>query len=416
MNLSNFAFKHVIWFSIVMPIGSSLQGEEWPQFLGPSRDGHYHASNVSDSWPKTGPHILWRKEIGQGFSSPVVSRDRLVLFHRIGNQEKVECLDAKTGSTVWSYDYPTGYRDDFGFDEGPRATPTIDGGEVYTLGAEGMLHCLDFATGKKKWSVDTQQKFSVQKGFFGVAGSPLIEGKAVLLNVGGAANAGLVAFDKDTGNVLWTATKDEASYSSPVAATIDGMRHVFFFTRSGLTDVDPATGQVRFQFPWRARIQASVNAAVPLIIENRVFLSASYQTGAVLLEVNGSRAKKLWASDEILSCHYATSIYLEGYLYGFHGRQEYGPSLRCVELKTGKVQWSEEGFKAGTVTLADKTLLILRENGELIFAPASPKEFRPTARIALLTGTVRSYPALADGLLYARNEKTLICADLKKPK
>jgi outer membrane protein assembly factor BamB len=415
MNLSTFAFKRIISVPIVLLVASSLQGEEWPQFLGPNRDGHYHASDVSDTWPKTGPHILWRKEIGQGFSSPVVSQGRLILFHRIGNQEKVDCLDAKTGSTLWSYGYPTGYRDDFGFDEGPRATPTIDGSEVYTLGAEGMLHCLDFATGKKKWSVDTRQRFSVQKGFFGVAGSPLIEGKAVLLNVGGAGNAGLAAFDKDTGNVIWTATNDEASYSSPVAATMDGMRHVFFFTRSGLTDVDPLTGQVRFQFPWRARIQASVNAAVPLIIENHVFLSASYQTGAVLLEVNGSRVKKLWSSDEILSNHYATSTYLEGYLYGFHGRQEYGPSLRCVELKTGKVQWSEEAFKAGTITLADKTLLILRENGELIFAQASPKEFHPTARIALLTGTVRSYPALANGFLYARNEKTLICVDLKKP-
>jgi outer membrane protein assembly factor BamB len=409
-----FMHKHIIHLVAPLLIMSSLLAEDWPQFLGPSRDGRYNASDLADSWPKTGPPVLWKKDIGQGFSSPAVSRDRLILFHRISAQEKVECLDAKTGRAFWSYDYPTNYRDDFGFDEGPRATPTIDSSKVYTFGAEGMLHCLDLATGQKIWSVDTHQKFHVQKGFFGAAGSPLIEGKAVLLNVGGSASAGLVAFDKDTGNILWAVTKDEASYSSPVAADIDGARHVFFFTRSGLTDVDPVTGQVRFQFPWRARIQASVNAATPLVIGKRVFLSASYQTGAVLLEVSDSHFRKLWSSDEVLSNHYATSVYFEGYLYGFHGRQEYGPSLRCVELNTGKVQWSQEGFKGGTITLAGKKLLVLRENGELLLATASPKEFHTIAQTALLPPTIRSYPALANGYLYARNEKTLICVDLKK--
>jgi outer membrane protein assembly factor BamB len=398
--------------SLILFMARSLLAEDWPQFLGPGRDGHYTGSDLANSWPKTGPPILWKKDVGQGFSGPVVLGDRLILFHRVSNQEKVECLNAKTGGTLWSFDYPTHYRDDFGFDEGPRATPVIDSDRVYTFGAEGMLHCLDLATGKKIWSVDTHQKFHVQKGFFGAAGSPLIEGKAVLLNVGGTA--GLLALDKDTGNVLWTATNDEASYSSPVAASIDGARHAFFFTRSGLIDVDPGTGRVRFQFPWRARIRASVNAAVPLVIGNWIFLSASYQTGAVLLQLSGSSVKPLWSSDEVLSNHYATSVHHEGYLYGFHGRQEYGPSLRCVELKTGKVQWSQEDFKAGTITLAGTSLLVLRENGELLLAPASPKEFHPSARAQLLPATVRSYPALASGCLYVRNEKTLICVNLKK--
>ena len=129
--------------------------------------------------------------------------------------------------------------------------------------------------------------------------------------------------------------------------------------------------------------------------------------------MNGSHVKKLWSSDEALSNHYATSIHFEGYLYGFHGRQEYGPSLRCIELKTGKVQWSQEGFKAGTITLAGKSLIVLRESGELLLAPASPKEFHAVSRAQLLPATVRSYPALANGCLYARNEKTLICVNLK---
>jgi outer membrane protein assembly factor BamB len=403
-----------ILLGINILIACNLLGEDWPQFLGPQRNGQYLGSDLADSWPKTGPPVIWKKDVGQGFSGPVVSQGRLILFHRLADQEKVECFDAKTGQSLWSYNYTTRYVDDFGFDEGPRATPTIDSGRVYTLGAEGVLHCLDFASGKKVWRIDTHQKFGVQKGFFGAAGSPLVEGDRVLLNIGGTNRAGLVAFDKENGNILWTATNDEASYSSPVAATIDSVRHAFFFTRSGLTDVDPATGSVRFQFPWRAKIRASVNASAPLVIGNLVFLSASYQTGAVLLQVKDSSAKPLWSSDEALSNHYATSVYHQGYLYGFHGRQEYGPSLRCIELKTGQVQWSIDHFKAGTLTLAGNYLLVLKEDGELILAPTSPKEFRPSARTQLLPGTVRSYPALANGCLYARNEKTLVCVSLRK--
>ncbi len=400
-------------FALIL-LSGALAAQDWPQFLGPARNGVLSGAALLDVWPTTGPSRIWEKDVGQGFSGPVVAQGKLILFHRLGEKETIECLDSRTGRRLWIFDYPTTYRDDFGFDEGPRAAPAISGGHVYTFGAEGMLHCLDFASGKKTWSVDTHRVFGVRKGFFGAAGSPLIEGDRVLLNVGGSNGAGLVAIQKDSGKTLWTATSDEASYSSPVAATIDGARHIFFLTRAGLVDVDPANGQVRFQFPWRARMQASVNAATPLVIGNLVFISASYDTGAALLDVRGSQPRKIWSSDEALSNHYATSVYRDGYLYGFHGRQEYGPSLRCIELKTGKVQWNQDQFRAGTVTLVDDRLLVLRESGELILAPATPKEFRPVAHAQVLPATVRSYLALADGNLYARSEKKLICVRLRK--
>lgn len=388
--------------------------QDWPQFLGPGRNGVYAGPELAAAWSKSGPPLIWKKEVGQGFSAPVVAKGRLILFHRIGDRETIECLDAKTGQRIWSFDYPTHYRDDFGFDEGPRATPAISGDRLYSFGAEGMLHCLDFTTGKKIWSVDTHQKFGVQKGFFGAACSPLVEGDRVLLNIGGTNGAGIAAFDRETGKTLWTATNDPASYAAPVAATIAGMRHALFFTRNGLVDADPATGGIRFQFPWRSRSSASVNAASPVVAGDLVFLSSSYGTGAVLLQIDGSKAKQLWSSDDVLSNHYATSVYREGYLYGFHGRQEEGPSLRCVELKTGKVQWSEDGFRAGTITLAGDRILVMREGGELVLAPASPKAFKPLTRAQVIPATVRSYPALADGRLYVRNEKTLIGLNLLK--
>src|SRR5438034_1229658 len=139
----------------------------WPQFLGPIRNGGYPGTEpLAESWPKEGPPVVWRKKIGQGFSGPAVSGGSLVLFHRIGDKEAVECLDAGTGKLLWSFDYPTGYRDDFGFDEGPRATPTIAKGKVFTFGAEGLLHCLDFQTGKKIWNINTKAEFGASKGFF----------------------------------------------------------------------------------------------------------------------------------------------------------------------------------------------------------------------------------------------------------
>jgi outer membrane protein assembly factor BamB len=400
--------------TMVTPSEKMASDEDWPQFLGPTRNGVYSGPELASSWPQTGPALVWKKEVGQGFSGPVVAQGRLILFHRVADKETVDCLDAKTGRPVWSYDYPTSYRDDFGFDEGPRATPAISDGYVYTFGAQGMLHCLDFATGKKVWSVDTHQKFRVRKGYFGAACSPLVEGDRVLLNVGGTEASGLAAFDKATGNTLWTATNDEASYSSPIAATIGGVRYALFFTRNGLVAVDPATGKVRFQFRWRAKMQASVNAATPLSVDDLVFLSASYQTGAVLLQIKGTELKELWASDDVLSNHYSTCVYRDGYLYGFHGRQEHGPSLRCVELRTGKVQWSVDQFRAGTVTLAGNRLLVLREDGELILASASAKEFRPVASAQILPATVRAYPAIAGGYLFARNERALVCVNLRR--
>jgi outer membrane protein assembly factor BamB len=389
------------------------QGEDWPQFLGPARNGVYSGPEIPASWPKSGPPVLWKIDVGQGFSGPVVARGRVILFHRRENRALVESLDALTGRRVWAAEYATDYRDDFGFDEGPRATPAVAGERIYTFGAEGMLQALDFSTGKRIWSVDIKQRFGAPKGFFGAACSPLVEDGRVLLNAGGPNGAGVVAFDAASGRVLWSATSDEAGYSAPVAATIAGVRHALFWTRSGLVDVDPATGKVRFQFAWRSRSHASVNAAAPVVVGNLVFLSASYGTGAALLEIDGAAVKQLWASDDALSSHYATSVYRDGYLYGYHGRQEYGQSLRCIEMKTGKVQWNVDGFGAGTVTLAGANLLLIRENGEMVIAAASPKQYRPLTHAQLLPAIVRAYPALAGGNLFVRNERTLACFSLK---
>ncbi len=389
-----------------------VASSDWPQFLGPERNGVYSGPAISASWGDDGPKRLWERKVGQGFAGPVVVGRHAILFHRVDNREVIESIKASNGASEWRYDYLTSYRDDFGFDEGPRSVPVVADSIIYAFGAEGVLSAVALETGKPLWSVATAERFKVAKNFFGAAGSPLVLDGRVLLNVGGA-EAGLVAFEGKTGELLWSATKDEASYSSPASATLGGERLALFYTRGGLEIVDAAKGTVKHQFPWRSRSRASVNAATPLVIGDIIFLSASYGAGAAALRFGTSGLTKIWSSDEALSSHYATAVHHDSVLYGFHGRQEYGQSFRAVELLTGKVLWSEEGFGAGTVTLAGDKLVIVRESGELVVAEAAPKAFRALGRARLLKGTVRAYPAIADGVIYVRNETTLAAFDVR---
>jgi outer membrane protein assembly factor BamB len=398
---------------IGLAVAAPVVATDWPQVLGPQRNGTYSGPPLAEAWGASGPKVVWRKQVGQAFAGPALVQNRVLLFHRIGNEEVLESLDARTGAPVWRYAYPTNYRDDFGFDEGPRAVPVVADGIVYTFGAQGQLHAVDLAKGTRVWSEDTMKRFNVPKGYFGAAGSPLVEGGRVIANVGGD-KAGIVAFDAKTGKVVWTATEDDASYSSGMAATIGGRRSAVFLTRDNLIGLDPATGAVLFQRRWRARIAASVNAATPLVVGDSIFVSAEYGPGAGVLRVEGSKLVDVWTSDEVLSNHYATSVYHDGHLYGFHGRQEFGPSLRAVDFKTGAVKWSQDQFRAGSITLAGDKLLIVREGGELILAPASPQAFKPLARAQVLPGVLRPLPAIADGFVYLRNENTLVCLDLRR--
>jgi outer membrane protein assembly factor BamB len=406
---------------------ASAKGD-WPQILGPARNGIYTGPEIVPSFPRTGPPQLWIRNVGAGFSGPAVAGDRLILFHRVNNRpstslgtatspsngrETVEAIEALSGKTIWTFDYATSYRDDFGFDEGPRAVPVIAGGRVFTHGADGWLHGIDFATGKMLWSVDTRRVFDAPKGYFGVASSPVVDGNRVLVNVGGKSG-GIVAFDAATGKTIWTATSDEPSYSAPIVADINRQHTAVFFTRTGLVAIDPANGNVLYQFRWRARMAASVNAATPIVVNDQIFLSSSYGTGAVLLKVANNAVTPVWSGDESMSNHYSTSVLKDGYLYGFDGRQEFGQTLRCVELATGKVMWNVDGFGAGSLLIAGDTLVITRESGELALAPASPKAFRFSARAQLLKGVVRAYPALANGRYYVRNEHQLAAYDLNR--
>jgi outer membrane protein assembly factor BamB len=414
--------NHPRSFSLCVPTGSLALGAfliflncgaDWPQFLGPERNGVSTDTNSVSAWQQPGPPVVWSRDVGPGYSGPVVSGGRLIVFHRLGSEEVVECLSAADGKPRWKFAYPTSYADDYGKGDGPRSTPLVYQGRVYTLGAEGRMHCLDFETGRKVWERALNEEYRVPKNFFGVGTSPLAEGGLILVNVG-SKQAGIVALAADSGKEIWRATDHEASYSSPIAATIDGVRHALFFTRQGLVSVDPKNGNVRFSKPWRSRSQASVNAATPVLVGDLLFLSASYNTGAVLLRLRREGADEIWKNDESLSNHYTTSLHHDGYLYGFDGRQEEGARLRCIELRTGKVAWTKDDFGCGSMVLTGGILVILSEAGNLVLAEAMPSGYREKARTHVLSPPCRAPIALCKGVVYARDEQKLVAWKIGK--
>ena len=309
-------------------------GADWPQFLGPNRDGHASEKGLAATWPKGGPPILWQRSVGPGFAGPVVAEGRLILFQRVGAEEVLECLDAADGKQIWKQAYACTYRDNYGKGDGPRSTPLIAGKSVFSLGAAGRLSCVNLADGKNIWHHDLLDEYKVPPNFFGIGTTPLLEGDLVLVNVGGT-DAGVVAFRKDTGKEAWRSTSQGASYASPIAVTIDGVRQVIFFTRQGFLALDPKTGTVLHEKRWRSRSEASVNAATPIVVGARVFLTTSYNTGAILLKVSSKEIQEIWKGDDSLSAHFTTPVYVDGYLYGSDGRQEEGGTLALHRFRHG---------------------------------------------------------------------------------
>lgn len=398
----------------VILVALSTCAADWPNIHGPGRDNHSAETGLNWEWKGNGPPVAWSLDVGAGFAGAAVADGRVFLFHRVGAEEVLAALDPASGKEKWKYAARTRYVDDFGFDDGPRCVPVVSGGRVFALGADGDLHAVEAATGKKLWHRNLLADYKAPKGYFGVGASPIVLADRLLVNVG-AKGAGIAAFDPATGKELWKATDDPPSYAAPGVIDLGGKPHAAFLTRSGLVVVEPTTGEVKFTKPWRSRLDASVNAAAPVVSKDELLLTSSYGTGAVLLKSKAGEWDEVWANDTSLSCHYNTPVLVGDYLYGAHGRQEGGGAqLRCVEWKTGEVKWSVERFGVASLLAVDGGLLAVREGGELVRFDADPKSFQERARAKVLEGTVRAAPALSDGRLYLRDEKRLVCVKLKK--
>jgi outer membrane protein assembly factor BamB len=390
----------------------AARGDDWPCFMGPAHDGVSAETNLVANWPEEGPPLVWKMDVGASYSAPSIVKGAMFLFHRIRNEEVLECLDAATGAPRWKAAYPTDYVDRYGYNGGPRCTPLVAGEQVFTFGAAGKFCCFNAKTGAVIWQRNLNEELAVPQNFFGVGSSPLLEGKLLIVNAGGPNGAGVVALDRDTGKTVWQSTDEGASYASPMCATIGGQRYAFIFGRGGLVALDPADGQLFWRFPFRSKLYESVNAASPVIAGDCVFVSASYHTGGALLRVRKDGYDVVWR-DEVMSNHWATSILRDGYLYGFNGRHEEGTTLRCVELATGKLMWEQPKLTRCSMIHANGHFIVLTEWGRLMLAKLTPKGCEIISTAQVLDPQRPSYiaPVLADGYLYVRNERQLFCFD-----
>jgi outer membrane protein assembly factor BamB len=408
-------------------------GEDWPGFLGPTADGKSTEKGIIAPWPEEGLRIVWQRRLSEGYAMPSISRGRLFMFDRAGDNARLTCLNSETGEELWSFEYPTAFTDNYGYNGGPRCCPVVDGDRVYIFGPEGMLHCLKAADGKLVWKLDTAKEFGVIDRFFGAGSTPVIEGDLLLVQVGGSPagsesvattalkpnGTALVAFDKYNGSVRYKVGDDLASCASPVLATINGRRWCLLFARSGLIGLEPAAGKIDFHFRWRAPALESVNAADPVVVGDCVFISETYGPGSALLKIKPGACEVLWSDsgnnrDKAMQCHWMTPIHTAGYLYGCSGRHPDNAELRCIELATGKVMWSVPDLKRTSLLRVDGHFICLSEDGVVRLLKVNPMKYEEVSKMTLsgLRSPCWAAPILAHGLLYLRGRDRLLCLEL----
>ncbi|MEM6797305.1 MAG: PQQ-binding-like beta-propeller repeat protein, partial [Acidobacteriota bacterium] len=315
-------------------LGSQPLLAEWPQILGPERNGQV-AEPLPTSFPAGGPRALWRYSVGEGMAGVAVAGGKALVFHRPGGVERLEALDAKTGASLWRSDAPASYRGGILPDSGPRAVPTVHGDAALVLGAGGLLRAHSLSDGAERWRVDLADTFAAPEGYFGFGSSPLVleagERALVIVPAGGDRSA-VVAYDLASGRLAWRAGEDRASYSSPIVATLGGRRQVVASTRMHTVGLEPGSGRELWRVPFGRR-GPSVVAAVPVVAGGRLLLTAAYGVGGLLLDFSAAREpQSVWKGDQ-LSSHYPTPVVLGGHIYGATGREDHGNGqLRALEL------------------------------------------------------------------------------------
>ncbi len=415
---------------------SKREGIDWPCFLGSTGDGKSLETGLSTDWISNPPKLLWHKKAGTGFAAPSVSKGRLMLYQRVRNEdgdqrfcERLTCLHSETGEKLWRVDFPTNYQDLNGYGDGPRSSPVIDGNRVFILSPEGMLRCLQCVDGKLVWEVDLREDFNCDLIIYGVGTTPVVLGNRLLIIVGGKlpqnSEAAVVALDKQTGVFQYSVGKGAASYATPLIRKSQGRSWCFAFIREGLLVFEPETGKIDFEFPWRSNIAGCVNAATPVVENDRVLISEAYGKGSAMLQFFGGGYQPLWqdtraSREKSLQMHWATPIYHEGFLYGCSGRHSAGGVLKCVDWQSGKTLWKQKSRDRTSLTYFDRHFVSLGENGVLTLFKASPNGYQEVGRLdENNTEVMPSYPAwgapvISRGLLYVRGKHEIICYDISR--
>jgi outer membrane protein assembly factor BamB len=381
------------------------------EYRGRARDGVVLGPALARDWNKDPPELVWRQPVGGGYAAFSLTDGRAVTIEQRRDKEAVVCYDAATGHELWVHDYLALFSESLGGD-GPRATPTIVDGEVYALGATGVLTCLDLSSGAVKWTKNILELNGVPNVQWAMSGSPLVVDKVVIVNPGAqkgtADSRGLMALDRATGDIVWRAGRVAASYSSPMLVAIGNTRQVLIFDAGGLAGHDAATGEELWRVPWTT--QFDINAVQPLVIDNSRILITS-ATGATLIAVE--QTGKGWVADELwrnrnLKCSFSNPVYRQGFVYGLDEG-----ILVCVDVETGARKWKQGRYGHGQLLLCGDLLVILSERGELALVEASPEEYRELARIQAIEGKTWNCPVLVDGRAYIRNHLEMACYDLR---
>lgn len=379
----------------------------WPQYRGPASDGVSAETGLLKTWPEAGPKVLWKVPLGGGYSGMSVVGNRLYTMYSGDGDESLGCYGTDDGKQIWRLKVDATRSDDMG--DGPRSTPTVDGDLVYGLGAQGMLVAARAATGEKLWEKDLKAAFGARVPQWGISTSPVVEGDLLLMDAGGAPGKSLVALDKKSGEIRWTAYTDRPGYSTPLGVEIQGVRQILSFAGSSLVSVAPADGKVLWSVPWKTSYD--VNAAMPVFVPpDKVFISSSYDTGGALYAVKKSGdtfdVSEVW-KNRTMKNHFNSSIFNGGNIYGFDDA-----TLKCVDAATGQEKWSQRGFQKGSLLLADGHLIIFSEDGLLALAEATTSGYKEKARAQILEGRTWTMPTLAGKKLYLRNQKEMVALDL----
>ena len=423
MNRRKFFQMAVLGLSLWLPV--AVRAADWPQWRGPNRDGVWNETDIMELFPPGGLKISWRVPVGPGWSSPVVAQGRVyvtdVELVRPTARERVLCFDEASGELLWNYKYAVNYPD-WAFEPnagGPRSTPIIRDGKLFTLGSLGHLFCLDAAKGEVVWEKSLAKAYGVQE-FTGITASPLIEGELLILQICAKPAACVVAFDKKSGKEVWKALDDSFTYSSPIILTAGGKKQLIIWTQEAVTSLDPTTGKTW----WREQFRISGDMAVstPVFSNNRLLIG-----GLMLkLDADNPAASMLWpetkaVSKRILS-NTSTALFRGEYLFSAKTSGE----LVCLEAGTGKEVWQTNTVtKLGNgssihLTQCGDAVFLFTDQGDIIRAQLTSQGYHEISRAHLLEPTspfggkkcAWTPPAYANRHVFARNDKELVCASL----
>lgn len=406
--LTNRSVKTVLVCGLWSALQSGVLAEasEWAQWRGPDGDGIYKGSDWNAQFDK--PSILWRTDIGTGFSSLAVAEGVVCATGHEGGQDSVFCLDAVTGNKQWSRKYPAELVDNF-HEGGPAATPAIYKGKVYTISKDGQLFCFSLNEGGKVlWRKDVKKAFGTKMPEWGFSGSPLIKYDRLYLDAGATA-----AMNPESGKIIWKTKAYKPGYSTPAFFEQAGKRYMAVLNSDGLFVLNSDSGEVVARTPWKT--QYDTNATTPIYKDGKIFVSTAYNKGCGLFGFDGKRLKPIYQNRNMRN-HMNTSALWKGHLFGIDRMERHGRLVKlvCMDHATGEVVWSQGGFGCGSVLAAGGNLVILSSSGELVTAQASRSGYQEIARGQILTGRCWTLPVLSDGLLYARNAKgRLVCVDLR---